>query len=104
MKTLKPVDPETYKKIGQAYLILSEYPEVFGDVTMKKFCSMFVDDIIDEDEDEHEARMKAAASEMYRILKAIDKHCEEYYNLDESILDAIYNVLEAIDGEVTSDE
>ena len=102
MKTLKPVDEETYAKIGKAYLICSEYPEIFGEVTYKKFCSMFVD-VVDEDEDEHEARIKAAAPEMYRILRAIDKNYEEL-NLDEPILDALYGVLRAINGEVESDE
>ena len=35
---------------------------------MRKFCGMFVDDIIDEGEDLIEAREKAAAPEMYRLL------------------------------------
>ena len=68
MKTLKPVDQETYERIGAAYAICSQYPEVFGDVTMRKFCSMFVDDIIDDEEDEKLARMKAYAETMYYML------------------------------------
>jgi hypothetical protein len=70
MKTLQPVDKATYEKIGTAYAICAEYPEVFGDVTLEKFCSMFVD-VIPEGEDEREARMKASAREMYELLKVI---------------------------------
>ena len=51
MKTLHPVSQETYERIGKAYLICSQYPEVFEGVSYKKFCGMFVDDIIDEGED-----------------------------------------------------
>ena len=40
MKTVKPVDEATKAKIGKAYLICSQYPDVFGDVTMKKFCAL----------------------------------------------------------------
>ena len=68
MKTLHPVSQEIYERIGKAYAICSEYPEVFGAVTMRKFCEMFVDDIIDEGEDLIEARKKAAAPEIYRLL------------------------------------
>ena len=70
MKTVKPVSKETYERIGKAYAICSEYPDVFGDVTMRKFCGMFVDDIIDEGEDLIEARKRAAAPDMYRLLNA----------------------------------
>ena len=68
MKTVKPVSQETYERIGAAYAICSKYPDIFGDVTMKRFCSMFVDDIVDEGEDLIEARKKAYAGEMYRLL------------------------------------
>ena len=68
MKTLKPVSKETYERIGKAYTICSAYPDVFGDVTFRKFCGMFVDDIIDEGEDLIEARKKAYAGDMYRLL------------------------------------
>ena len=71
MKTLHPVSEETYAKIGAGYLLCSEHPEIFGDVTMRKFCDMFVEDIIDEGEDEHKARIKAAAPEMYRMLRRL---------------------------------
>ena len=37
---------------------------------MRKFCVMFVDDIIDEGEDLIEARKRAAAPDMYRLLNA----------------------------------
>ena len=70
MKTVKPVSKETYERIGKAYAICSEYPDVFGDVTFRKFCGMFVDDIIDEGEDIIEARKRAAAPDMYRLLNA----------------------------------
>ena len=70
MKTVKPVSQETYERIGAAYAICSKYPDIFGDVTMKRFCSMFVDDIIDEGEDLIEARKKAYAGDMYDLLKA----------------------------------
>ena len=70
MKTVKPVSKETYERIGNAYAICSEYPDVFGDVTFRKFCGMFVDDIIDEGKDLIEARKRAAAPDMYRLLNA----------------------------------
>ena len=69
MKTVKPVSKETYERIGKAYAICSEYPDVFGDVTMRKFCGMFVDDIIDEGEDLVVARKKAYAGDMYHLLQ-----------------------------------
>ena len=69
MKTVKPVSQETYERIGAAYAICSKYPDIFGDVTMRNFCSMFVDDIIDEGEDLIEARKKAYAGDMYRLLQ-----------------------------------
>ena len=69
MKTVKPVSQETYERIGKAYAICSEYPDVFGDVKMRKFCGMFVDDIIDEGEDLIEARKKAYANNMYCLLQ-----------------------------------
>ena len=102
MKTLKPVDQETYERIGAAYAICSQYPDVFGDVTMKKFCSMFVD-VIDEGEDEQEARMKVYASEMYRILSELNRDID-VYGVNEALGEAIYEVLEAINGGEPSDE
>ena len=71
MKTLYPVDEETYSRLGKAFLICAQYPEVFGDIPCKKFCAMFVDDIIDEDEDERAARMRAAAPKMYELLRTV---------------------------------
>ena len=68
MKTVKPVSQETYERIGAAYAICSKYPDIFGDVTFRKFCGMFVDDIVDEGEDLIEARKKAYAGEMYDLL------------------------------------
>ena len=98
MKTLKPVDEETYARIGKAYQICTEYPEVFGDVTMKKVCSMFVD-VLDEDEDEREARMKSHASEMYRILKAVYVWSRTGCNINEELEYDIWELLREIDGE-----
>ncbi len=69
MKTVKPVSKETYERIGKAYAICSEYPDVFGDVTFRKFCDMFVDDIIDDGEEFVAARKKAYAGEMYDLLE-----------------------------------
>ena len=103
MRTVKPVDEETYARIGKAYLICAEYPEVFNDVTFKKFCSMFVD-VVDEDEDEHETRMKIHASEMYRILKEVHKWCQTAGDLDEDLECDIWEVLKVIDGSETSNE
>ncbi len=31
-------------KIGQAFLVVNEYPEIFGDVPMGKFVAMFMTD------------------------------------------------------------
>ena len=70
MKTLYPVDEETYERIGKAYLICSQYPEVFGDVKLRDFCSLFVE-LEDEDASEEEtfdARVKAYALDMYSLL------------------------------------
>ena len=69
MKTLHPVSQETYAKIGKAYLIFASYPDVFEGVTYEQLCSLFVDDIIDEGEDLIEARKKAYAGDMYRLLQ-----------------------------------
>ena len=102
MKTLHPVDEETYKRLGKAYLICLQYPDVFGDVTMKKFCSMFVD-VLDEDEDEREARMKSHASEMYRVLKIVRRWSKSFHIGDE-VEYAVNEVLRKIDGGKASDE
>ena len=102
MKTLKPVDEETYARIGKAYQICTEYPEVFGDVTMKKFCSMFVD-VVDEDEGEREARMKAYAPEMYQLLSELKDYSEEY-DLYSDLKDEVFALLRKIDGGKTSNE
>lgn len=84
MKTVKPVSQETYERIGKAYAICSEYPDVFGDVTFRKFCGMFVDDIIDEGEDLIAARKKAYAGNMYRLLHAAFESLA-YAGIDESL-------------------
>ena len=102
MKTLKPVDEETYARIGKAYQICTEYPEVFGDVTMKKFCSMFVD-VVDEDEDEREARIKAHAPEMYEKLNLAVESLREH-RFDSPTAEIIESLLDKIDGGEASDE
>ena len=83
MKTVYPVDEETYARIGKAYLICSEHPDVFGDVTMEKFCSMFVD-VVPEGKDERETRMKTYASEMYRLLNKVFSYMADA-NLNEDL-------------------
>ena len=70
MRTLHAVDEATYAKLGEAYLICAEYPEVFEGVTMEKFCSMFVD-VIPDGESELTARAKAHAVEMYKLLNKV---------------------------------
>ena len=97
MKTLHPVDEATYAKIGKAYLICSQHPDVFGNVTMEKFCGMFVD-VIPEGEDERDARMKAYAPEMYEMLRKILGWCREC-NLHGGLESDIMEVLKPIDGE-----
>ena len=96
MRTLRPVSQETYEKIGAAYAICSEYPEVFGEVRNKEFCSMFVPDILDESVDVHEARKKAAAHEMYEMLEAAVKALNEY-NPNSTTAVRIERLLDLID-------
>ena len=108
MKTLHPVDEATKAKIGKAYAICSEYPDVFGDVTFEKFCSMFVD-VIPEGESERSARMKAYAGEMYDTLYAIAQDmarreycidfdcCEDYASKMSDLIDRVG--IWRIDGE-----
>ena len=98
MKTLKPVDNATHEKIGAAYLVCAEYPEIFGDVPLKKFCSMFVD-VVDDEED----RLKAMAPAMYRLLKKIDNWCWDN-DLDPDLEDELSGVLNAIESEGAADE
>lgn len=101
MKTVKPVSKETYERIGKAYLICSQYPDVFGDVTMKKFCSMFVD-VLDDDEDEHEARKKENADAMYWVLRNILYELKHGTGADRSYIQQVINdiggLLAEIDG------
>lgn len=89
MKTLRPVDTATYEKIGAAYVVCAQYPEIFGDVPLKKFCGMFVD-VLDEDEE----RMKAMAPAMYRVMKKIQS-CN-YLSFDLEV--ELSEVLEAIES------
>ena len=107
MKTVKPVDEATKAKIGKANLICSQYPDVFGDVTMKKFCAMFVD-VVDEDDDEHEARIKAEAESMYWMLRNMLYELKRGSGKDADYLtqmiDDIGEVLSRIDGEDACDE
>ena len=98
MKTVKPVSQETYERIGAAYAICSKYPDIFGDVTFRKFCGMFVDDIIDEEEDLIEARKKAYAGDMYRLLqKAFLSMLDA--NIDEPLRLEICECLSHITGD-----
>lgn len=43
-KPISEVDEETLYRIGAAYLICSQYPEIFGNVKVGKFRAMFLDD------------------------------------------------------------
>ena len=102
MKTLHPVDDETYERIGKAYLICSQYPDVFGDVTFEKFCSMFVD-VIPDGEDERTARMRALAPAMYGLLEgALDElsDCAPYSETARGIRE----LRARVEGEESSDE
>ena len=104
MKTLHPVDEETYARIGKAYLICSEHPDVFGDITFKKLCSMFVDDIIDEGEDERKARMKTCAPEMYSLLNKVFSYMSDL-KLNENLRLEIDECLCRVEGYLrTTDE
>ena len=102
MKTLKSVDEETYTRIGKAYQICSEYPEVFGDVKLEKFCSMFVD-VIDEGDDEREARMKAYAHDMYEKLNLAVESLRKH-RFDSPTAELIESLLDKIDGGEASNE
>ena len=98
MKTLKPVDPGTYEQIGAAYAICAQYPEIFGDVSLKKFCGMFVE-VVDDDAD----RLTAMAPVMYRVLKKIDDWCQSN-DMDEDLEAELSNVLSAIESEEDREE
>ena len=103
MKTVKPVSKETYERIGKAYLICSEYPDVFGDVTFEKFCSMFVD-VIPEGESKRSVRMKAYAGEMYDLIRAVSSTKVSFTDVVK-IGDYARELLARIDGEEdTGDE
>ena len=77
------VDDATYARIGQAFLVCAEYPEVFEGVTMEKFCSMFVD-VIPDGESELTARAKAHAVEMYKLLNKVFSRLE-FTGLDDEL-------------------
>lgn len=96
MRTLRPVSEDVKANIGAAYAICSQYPEIFEDVTYRKFCDMFVDDIIDEGMDVHEARKKAAAHEMYDLLEEAVKALAEY-NTNSTTAARIERLLDVID-------
>lgn len=107
MKTLKPVDEATYARIGKAYLICSQYPDVFDGVTYEKFCGMFVD-VVADDEDIHEARMKAEAESMYWMLRNMlyelkRGSCDDADYIAQ-VIDDIGEVLSRIDREDACDE
>ena len=47
-----------YTKLGKAFSICSQYPDVFGDVDLEKFCALFFDNTdndtsADDDKDNH---------------------------------------------------
>lgn len=102
MRTLHPVDDETYARIGKAYLICSQHPDVFGDVTFEKFCSMFVD-VIPEGEDERAARMRALAPAMYELLEAALDELSDCAPYSETAR-GIHELRSSIEGEESGDE
>ncbi len=109
MKTLHPASQEQLAKIGAAYLIFSANPDVFGDVTYKQLCSLFVDDIIDDGEDTKEARMKACAEDMYYALSNLRYELQHGGAQDadyiKQVIDEVGELLALIDGkEDASDE
>ena len=88
MKTREPVDDETAALIGKAYVVCSQYPEIFGNVKMSKFCGMFVD-VIEEDEDERETRMKTLAPEMYEWMLEMLNYLDSILLEKDSKLDKL---------------
>ncbi len=106
MKTREPVDEATAARIGKAYVVCSQYPEIFGDVKMSKFCGMFVD-VIDEDEDEREVQLRALAPEMYEwILEILDYLAS--FSIDEDGLNELeakgWKFWERVEGKKAEDE
>ena len=103
MKTVKPVDKATLECIGAAYAICSRYPDVFGDVKMRKFCDMFVDDIIDDGEQLAAARKKAYAGEMYDFLNALAQDMVAQHGYKDYV-PKIMALLDRIDGKEDADD
>ncbi len=107
MKTVKPVDEATKARIGKAYLICSQYPDVFEGVAYEKFCGMFVD-VVAEDEDVHEARIKAEAESMYWMLRnmlyELKRGSGDDADYIAQVIGDIGEVLSRIDGEDACDE
>ena len=107
MKTVKPVDEATKARMRKAHLICSQYPEVFGGVTYEKFCNMFVD-VVADDEDIHEARMKAEAESMYWMLRnmlyELKRGSGDDADYIAQVIGDIGEVLSHIDGEDACDE
>ena len=105
MKTLHPVDDTTLAKIGKAYLICSEYPDVFGNVRMDRFCSMFVD-VIPDDESERDARIRARADEIYGLIHtlAITDAPDTYIACFLEFKNMARELLDYIDGKEEDDE
>ena len=70
---------------------------------MRKFCGMFVDDIIDDDEELAAARKKAYAGEMYATLDVIaeDMSARGGY---EDYVSKIAALLDRIDGKEDADD
>ena len=97
MRTLRPVSQETYEKIGAAYVICAEYPEIFDNVTLKKFCSMFVD-VIPDGENEQEARKREYGPTMYRLLQKAFMSIADA-KIDEPLRLKIYECLSHITGD-----
>ncbi len=98
MKPLYPLDDEVFERIGAATLVFYDNLDIFGQVTFKQFCSLFTD-VIDDDDDIHEARIIHEATVMYKLLTDI-RDCLSDYELPRNIEANILSLLERIDCEV----
>ena len=46
---IRQIDEETLEKIGKAFVIFAQFPEVFGDVPLWKLKGLFLDGITEKD-------------------------------------------------------
>ena len=95
MKPLYPLDDEVFERIGAATLVFYDNLDIFGQVTFKQFCSLFTD-VIEDDDDIHEARIIHEAPVMYKLLADI-QDCLSDYELPRNIEARIHALIERID-------